>query len=70
MKTLKTLKSDQVALKTMKNKYFSVENLETHENLEIRPGGFKNPEKQIFFSGKPWKLRNESLLQRKFSAVF
>ena len=54
----------------MKNKYFSVENLETHENLEIRPGGFKNPEKQIFFSGKPWKPRNESLLQRKFSAVF
>ena len=33
LKTFKTLKSDQVALKTLKNKYFSVENL---ENLEMR----------------------------------
>ena len=32
-RTLKTLKSDQVVLKTLKNKYFSVENL---ENLEMR----------------------------------
>lgn len=23
------------------------------ENLEIRPGGFENLEKQVFFSGKP-----------------
>lgn len=37
------------------------------ENLEIRPGGFENLEKQVFFSGKPW---NESLLQRTFSALF
>ena len=31
LQTFKTLISDQVALKTLKNKYFSVENL---ENLE------------------------------------
>ena len=27
--------------------------LENLENLEIRPGGLDNLEKQVFFSGKP-----------------